>query len=590
MGKQINIFRYILSVCGCFIFAYYMNFNAPIMWGTIMAIVLVIVINKIGLCREKSNVVPIVFFTVLLSAVIVLGKHININTENLYSGNVDTSYISSYKFYDIIAWLLMAYLFAVIICILYRCKINKAWLNIEVNSEKKISCKTTILFMCLFFLAWLPYLLVYFPGFYFGDSVGSVAQAIGQTPLNNHHPVIYAMLIRLCIWIAGGKTAVTAGIAIYCIVQMLYMSFVLGYFINWLRVRFNINKIVLLFWGILLGTSPYIAQFSVTVWKDPIFSVSIVLASMLLYEIFLKKTDKKAQIIISIELFISLFVVNFSRNNGLYIVLVIFLIALLGLLRKDIRTVAIKIIIVSVSIIVLNSVITGPVYNSIGVIQDDKKAESYGIFLSQMARVVTLRGNLSESDKEYMNAVLPLDEYEKLYAPGCIDNLKWSGEFNNSALDKDFFKTYFSILKKNPKICFEAWEFQTFGFWTLNQKIINYYDGNISAGVPRNIYPNDLNEIDNLKIKKVDVSSKAVNLFPYTGNFIPVAYANWLLIAVAIFSLFKLRLDDLIVVAPALGLMATLIIASPIFYWPRYGFAEQLLIPLFIVIFLRKRK
>ena len=81
-----------------------------------------------------------------------------------------------------------------------------------------------------------------------------------------------------------------------------------------------------------------------------------------------------------------------------------------------------------------------------------------------------------------------------------------------------------------------------------------------------------------------------MNLFPYTGNFIPVAYANWLLIAVAIFSLFKLRLDDLIVVAPALGLMATLIIASPIFYWPRYGFAEQLLIPLFIVIFLRKRK
>lgn len=33
MEKKINIFRNILSVCGCFIFAYYMNFNAPIMWG-----------------------------------------------------------------------------------------------------------------------------------------------------------------------------------------------------------------------------------------------------------------------------------------------------------------------------------------------------------------------------------------------------------------------------------------------------------------------------------------------------------------------------------------------------------------------------
>ena len=118
MEKKINIFRNILSVCGCFIFAYYMNFNAPIMWGAIMALVLVIAINKIGVCRENSNIVPMMFFSFLLSAVIILGKHININTDNLYSGNIDTSYISSYKWYDIIAWLLMTYLFAVIICIL----------------------------------------------------------------------------------------------------------------------------------------------------------------------------------------------------------------------------------------------------------------------------------------------------------------------------------------------------------------------------------------------------------------------------------------------------------------------------------------
>ena len=35
---------------------------------------------------------------------------------------------------------------------------------------------------------------------------------------------------------------------------------------------------------------------------------------------------------------------------------------------------------------------------------------------------------------------------------------------------------------------------------------------------------------------------------------------------------------------PGIGLAATLVIASPIYYWPRYEFAVQLLFPLLILL------
>ncbi len=590
MEKAKAIIRCIIVIFASVVFAEYMNFTSPVMWGAICALFVLLLMRKLGINTERKYIVPSLVFSLFISFIIVLGKHMIINTTDLYSGTVNTSYVSQYKWYDIIIWLGMAYLFVMIIRIILNFRSTYPALCVRTDVEKKINWKNTLISMGLIFIAWLPYLIVYYPGFYFGDSIGSVAQAIGQGQLNNHHPVLYAMLIRLCVCIAGGKDSVTAGVAIYIVVQMLFMAFVLGYFLNWLMVRFNIRKWMIAILAIILATCPYFAQYSVAIWKDPIFSVSIVLSSILLYEMILKKNNKKAQVVLLIKLFVSFLIINFSRNNGLYIILATLIIAVLTLIKRDMRNVAVKIIVVCVAVIVFNSIVTGPIYNAIGVIQEDEKAESYGIFLAQMARVVALDGNLSEDDRQYMSELLPLEEYKSLYAPGCIDNIKYSADFDKTVLDNDFFKTYFSILKKNPLICFEAWEFQTFGFWSLNQKVINDNASNLLLGVPRNIYPDNNIGIENLKIKNVDLSSDAVKVFPYTGKCIPVAYANWLLIVVAFFAFFRGKFDDLIVVAPALGLMATLVIASPIFYWPRYGFAEQLLIPLFVVMLFRKRE
>ena len=36
--------------------------------------------------------------------------------------------------------------------------------------------------------------------------------------------------------------------------------------------------------------------------------------------------------------------------------------------------------------------------------------------------------------------------------------------------------------------------------------------------------------------------------------------------------------------APSLGVALTLVVASPIWYWPRYGAVEQFLIPFYVAV------
>ncbi len=94
----------------------------------------------------------------------------------------------------------------------------------------------------------------------------------------------------------------------------------------------------------------------------------------------------------------------------------------------------------------------------------------------------------------------------------------------------------------------------------MNQKWVNGFTGNILNGVPRNIYPEYGMGVEGIETKLVDNNSFLTKMFPYTARCIPIGYIHWLLIGVALFALLRLDFRRLTVLAPALGLMATLIL------------------------------
>ena len=93
--------------------------------------------------------------------------------------------------------------------------------------------------------------------------------------------------------------------------------------------------------------------------------------------------------------------------------------------------------------------ITGPFYNYKKL--SGEPVEKLGICLNQMARVVAYDGNMNKKEKEFMDNLLPLEYYEKVYTPADVDNIKWHDDFNEKYLDKhldDFNIFHYNVIIK----------------------------------------------------------------------------------------------------------------------------------------------
>ncbi|MCR5143838.1 MAG: DUF6020 family protein [Lachnospiraceae bacterium] len=600
-AKTIEILKRVLIYVTTLVFTYYMNISSWLLVGIVLGFFIDFLQIKLYAysyeIKNKNDLVATVVFSVILSVVIVAGKHIQIDISNIYAGTHTANYISAYCFADIIAICGIAYFICAIVksIILLREKYNGKLVEFDIS--KRVSIKSVVIATIIMMLMWLPYLYVYYPGFYFGDTSSNVIEALGLATLTNHHPVMYILFLRICLNLGFKIGGITQGLAIFSFCQTVFMAIGVSYFLNWVRFKFTINKWIYYLTVLCFGASTYVAQYSIAIWKDPIFSVSVIVFTICFFDAIYGKYDSVLQKIWSyLKLIATSFLVIFSRNNGIYIVLAVIIIMIIAFiyffLKKEKAWNIARCICVCASIVIISNYVTGPVYDSWGVDKSDTKVESYGIFLNQMARVVVCNGDLSDEEIAYMNAIYPIDDYDETYTPCCVDNLKWNPLFNKAVLEDNFINKYISIAKKNPKICIEAWELQTFGFWAINQKCVNTFEANIDGGVPRNIGVNRAYPlgVEGIELKNVEDDSTAAKMFPHTARDIPVSYMHWLIIALAIFALLRGDWKRFIMLAPALGLMMTLIIASPIWYWPRYGFAQQLILPLLLVLCFTKNE
>lgn len=139
---------------------------------------------------------------------------------------------------------------------------------------------------------------------------------------------------------------------------------------------------------------------------------------------------------------------------------------------------------------------------------------------------------------------------------------------------------------RNPVVCFEAWELQTCGFWAVNLPEANGYDRNLAGGVPRNTvtgYEDSVSAL-NIELENKLQSDKFYKLFPQDEWSIPLGLIHWALLFLAMCLVLLNRGKWLLSLAPSLGLALTLVVASPIWYWPRYGAAVQFLIPFYVAV------
>lgn len=447
----------------------------------------------------------------------------------------------------------------------------------------RLNRKPILLMSVVLFALYLPYLLAYWPGLIFGDSVSSLSQSLGFSDYSNHHPLAFTLCVKACLFVAHMLgLSNSAGCALFTIIQMVALSLCFATTVQWVMQRTGCHRI----WRFVLlaffGIPPYFATYTIAMWKDPLFSAAVLMLTLLIFDLVASKgrvlqTEKAWLPVFAL----SCLVACLFRSNG--ILVVILLAVVLAAMALRCRSAYKKPAAIGAATAIAAMLLTGPVFNALGV-TPAAKAEGIGIPLNQMGRVAATGGIISDGDERYLNELLPLELYETVYTPTCVDSVKWNPEFNEEALSDDFWRHWLSMGIKNPVTYLESWELQTVGYWSINQPQALSHNRNIAAGVPRNsqdpvsleaweIYPQ--NKLGNDAVHSLLCTDQ---------GFVPIGWLSWFALFAAI-ALFNCKKSAWFVsLVPTTAIIAALLVASPIWYWERYAVALQFLLPFYVVM------
>ena len=573
----------------------------PSVLACVAIIASLVCFNKLG-CRDFAfpslfGRVCCLVLSLVFSLVLVLGAHIVV-AEPVIAGGIYENYIESYSALDVVAFCVMSALVFWVLSALVQlsscfccCGYGEDTLRAD-GGCSSIRVPSVAVRALVIFLLYLPFFLRYCPGLFFGDTFSSFAQIMGWNPLSNHHPVAFTMMMAVCIKIVGLMgMGPSAGVALLTVLQMACVASTFGYLSIWVSSRLGVSSR----WSWLLvaffGLSRYCALYSVALWKDPLFSCCLILVVTMLADAVMGKGSWSSALRLLVFGALALGVM-LLRNNGLYICAALFVVlAIVATLSRLGRIAPLEPaprLAASFGLaLVICLVITGPVYSAIGVVPSEA-VESVGIPLAQMARVAALDGDMTESDRSYMNELLPLDRYKEVYRPSFIDPLKWNEDFNAEHLEDGFWTHWASMLSRNPSIYYEAWELQTFGFWAPNVIGADNLPENFLMGAPYNLMADTGASAGvafrNLLASFGDGVDAAIGLNAWS---ISGAVVFWLLVFSAVLLVSRGRPRFALPLLPFLLLYGTLFIASPIWYWPRYIVAAQFGLPVVLVVVAR---
>lgn len=602
--KLLDVARAVLLVAASIVTVTYCSGSFdlfPSVLACVAIIASLVYFNKMG-CGDFAfpslvGRVCCLVLSLVFSLVLVLGAHIVV-TEPVIAGGICENYIESYSALDIVAFCVMSALVFWVLSALVQlssrlccCSYSEGTLRMDGGGSSIRVLSVTVRALVIFLL-YLPFFLRYCPGLFFGDTFSSFAQIMGWNPLSSHHPVAFTMMMAACIKIAGLMgMGPSAGVALLTVFQMVCVASMFGYLSIWVTSRLGVSSR----WSWLLvaffGLSRYCALYSVALWKDPLFSCCLVLVVTMLADAVMGKGSWSS--VLRLLVFGALALgVMLLRNNGLYICAALFVaLAIAAVLNRLGRIAPMEPaprLAVSLGLAFVTClVITGPVYSAMGVVPSEA-VELAGIPLAQMARVAALDGDMSESDRSYMNELLPLDRYKEVYRPSLIDPLKWNEDFNAEHLVDGFWTHWASMLSRNPSIFFEAWELQTFGFWAPNVKGADGLPENYLMGAPYNLVADAEASAGvafrNLLAPLGDSVDVVIGL---SARSISGAAVFWLLMFSAVLLVSHGRARFALPLLPFLLLYGTLFIASPIWYWPRYIVAAQFGLPVVLVVVVR---
>lgn len=308
------------------------------------------------------------------------------------------------------------------------------------NVFKKIG-KIDIIIFIIVILIFGANLLGFYPGFLTPDSVAQLDQALDNN-YTDAHPVLHSFIVGNLTNLFGGRVAAVGAfhIFVFALVWTYACHIIRG---KQNTIRLNLFQIA---FTIIICLLPINFVLSITVWKDILFSYSVLALLIYIYIGIKKKYEFSVFDIVMLSI-ISILVMKI-RHNGLAISLIMIpLLMILNLkyTKKVINT--IKFIIIFIICFIILSI---PEW----LCNVRKVAFEQDVFNS--ARLFCMGALLSEDipvdeeDKEFLNKILPIDvwgeSYNQFHAMNIFYNEQHNAEFltENGKEFKKIFNKYAS--------------------------------------------------------------------------------------------------------------------------------------------------
>ena len=533
------------------------------------------ILEKLDLNNIKENKL---YFIIRIIYSILLSLSITLGSLTVYSSRFDdinNAYFQNVELKHMIMFVIIFFLIFVLVSLLGR-GIGKLDENsiTQIRTKKKSKSVYFIIFLILILL-WLPYILSYFPGGVFGDTNNTLRQIYGDEEINNHHPLLYMILLAFFILITSPFNNLNVALGLFSIFQVMLMAGMIAYFIYYLYKK-DINIIYIILLTAFFGLFKLFPLNAISIWKDTIYGIAILFFTFIITIITTSNENKLADSKIILYYCFSMFLVAFFRSNGLYVAIATTLILYIWLVKSKKYKNAKKFIIATIIEIIIFIIIEGPIFHYYKL--NTEFVEAIGIPLQQISYVIATDGNISKEEEEFVNNIMPIYKIKERYRPTYVDYIKYSKYFNREFLDQhksEFFKVYFQLFQKNKVAYIKAYLLQTLGFWD----VVSFNEDDCSASPEIDIavpicFPG-AKQYDLIQI----ISGGSIRDILLSRFHINSAIFEFIVLLSLVFVFKTKRYKNILIYLPILFTLATVLISVPVAVNLRYTFSIILVMP-----------